>query len=259
MRSTLYLVLVFVVAGCSKSEPIPTRKQAPAGSAASSPSTAVAPGDDDVAPRSSPPSRELMKDHFTTVIIIRDALIVGNLKLAKWNASFLAKHESDSALASWIMHVDQLRALATKVADAPSLEVATTASAELAVECGRCHAANAVTPVFPTVDRRVPASGFRPHMQRHQWAAEQMWDGLIGPSETRWNDGVAELAETPLGQDSIFTSASATPEITKLATDVHALGAEGRKATSWNERAAIYGRLLTSCAACHAAIPPATR
>jgi hypothetical protein len=255
MRSTPYLVLVFVAAGCSKSEPTSATTQTPTGPAMSSPSTAAAPTEATVPAHSSRPSRELMKDHFTAVVVIRDALIVGNLELAKWNASFLAKHEPDPAVASWSMYVDQLRERAVKVADAPTLAAATAASTELAVECGCCHAANAVTPVFPTVDRRVAASGARPHMQRHQWAAEQMWDGLIGPSEARWNDGVAELAETPLGQDEIFTNASATPEIAKLATDVHALGAEGRKATSWNERAAIYGRLLTSCAACHSAIP----
>ena len=38
-----------------------------------------------------------------------------------------------------------------------------------------------------------------------------------------------------------------------------ALGADGRKATAWTERAAIYGQLLMRCAACHAAIPPTGR
>ncbi len=255
MRSMPCLVLV-LVAGCGKSEPTPASKQ-PTAPATAVPSPANAAETTETPPHSSPPSRERMKDHFTAVVVIRDALIVGNLELAKWNASFLAKREPDPAVASWSMYVEHLRDHAAKVADAPTLAAATAASTELALECGRCHAANAVTPVFPTVDRRVAASGTRPHMQRHQWAAEQMWDGLIGPSEARWNDGVAELAETPLGQDEIFTNASATPAIAKLATDVHSLGAEGRKTTTWNERAAIYGRLLTSCAACHSAIPRA--
>jgi hypothetical protein len=93
-------------------------------------------------------------------------------------------------------------------------------------------------------------------MLRHQWAAEQMWDGLIGPSEARWNDGIAELAEAPLVQDEILANATPTPAIAELAADVHALGDEGRKATTWEQRAAIYGRLLGTCAACHAAIRP---
>jgi hypothetical protein len=246
MRSRPFLVLAFfVAAGCGQSEPTSASAATPSPEKTSP-------------PRSSRPSRELMKDHFTAVGLVRDALIVGNLELAKWNASFLAKREPDPAIASWSLYVDHLREQAAKVAEAPTLIAAAAASTELALECGRCHAANSVTPAFASVDRRIPASGTRPHMLRHEWAAEQMWDGLIGPSEARWNAGTSELAEAPLGQDEIFANATATPAIARIATDVHALGAEGRKATTWTERAAIYGRLLASCAACHSAIPSAS-
>ena len=256
MRPTPHLILALVcAAGCSKSEPTSASKETSPPTTTtptpSSPPATTAP------PRSSRPSRELMKDHFTAVVLVRDALIVGNVELAKWNASFLAQREPDPAVASWSMYVDHLREQAAKVADASTLAAVATASTELALECGRCHAANGITPAFPTVDRRVAASGTRPHMQRHQWAAEQMWDGLIGPSEARWNDGVAELAEAPLGQDELFSNATPTPAIVKVATDVHALGEEGRKATTWDARAAIFGRMLSSCATCHSAIPRA--
>ena len=257
MRSTpaLVLALVLLAVGCRKSEPTSTSTQT------STKPTEQEPPASQTAPtttqlRSARPSRELMKDHFTAVVLVRDALIVGNLELAKWNASFLATRERDPAVASWSVYVDHLREQAAKVNDAPSLAAAAAASTELALECGRCHAANGVTPVFPTVDRRVAASGPRPHMLRHQWAAEQMWDALIGPSEQRWYAGVTELAEAPLGQDEIFANASAIPAIAKLATDVHALGDEGRKATTWSERANVYGRLIATCASCHSAIPP---
>lgn len=257
MRSTPSLVLALVLAaGCGKGEPTPEPKP----TSVVPPTTAPPPSPPPEAPsppRSARPSRELMKDHFTAVVVVRDALIVGNFELAKWNASFLAQKEPDPAVASWSMYVDHLRAKAAKVADAPTLEAAAVASTELALECGRCHAANAVTPVFPTLDRRVAASGTRPHMLRHQWAAEQMWNGLIGPSEEQWNDGVGELAEAPLGQDELFSNATPTPAIVKVATDVHALGEEGRKATTWDARAAIFGRMLSSCATCHSAIPRA--
>jgi len=253
MRSMPALVLVLLAVGCRKSEPTQTSTQTSTKPTEPEPPATPAP----VTPlRSARPSRELMKDHFTAVVLVRDALIVGNLELAKWNASFLATRERDPAVASWSVYVDHLREQAAKVNDAPSLAAAAAASTELALECGRCHAANGVTPVFPTVDRRVAASGPRPHMLRHQWAAEQMWDALIGPSEQRWYAGVTELAEAPLGQDEIFANASAVPAIAKLAADVHALGDEGRKATTWSDRADVYGRLLATCASCHSAIPP---
>lgn len=247
MRSFPLLVLALVgLAACDKKEP-----------AASSPATTTpsATVERTAPPRSAPPSRELMRDHFTAVVLVRDALIAGNLELVRWNATFLAEREPDPSVASWSQYVAQLRERAAKVAGATTLPSAAMASTELALECGRCHAANAATPVFPALDRRVDASGTRPHMLRHQWAAEQMWNGLIGPSEERWNAGVAELAEAPLAPEEIAANATVLPAIAELGEDVHALGAQGSKATTWNERAEIYGRLLATCASCHSGSP----
>jgi len=255
MRVTFYVVLAIALAlaGCRKTEP-PTR-QTSSDAPATAPASPQPPVESRSGPRSAPPSRELMQDHFTAVVHVRDALIVGNLELAKWNASFLAQREPDPAVASWSAYVDRLRENAAKVAETATLEAAALASTELVLECGRCHAANGVTPRFPATDERVAASGTRPHMLRHQWAVQQMWDGLIGPSEERWKAGVGELAEAPLGQDEVFSNATAAASIVKRAEDVHALGAEGGKVTSWPDRAAVYGRLLATCAGCHAAIP----
>lgn len=195
---------------------------------------------------------EAMRDHFTSGVLIRDALIAGDLALAKWNATWLAEHEPDPGIESWSPLMTDLRARARKIVEAPDLATAAAATAGLALECGRCHKANGASPRFVESDPRVAASGPRPHMLEHQWAAERMWEGLIGANETTWNTGVAGLAVAPLGQDEIFANATATQRIAALAAEVHSLGADGGKVQTWSERATVYGHLLATCATCHA-------
>jgi cytochrome c553 len=193
-----------------------------------------------------------MREHFTSGVLIRDALIAGDLALARWNATWLAEREPEPDVASWSPSMTDLRARARQVAEAQDLPAAAAATAELAAECGRCHATNGVSPRFAERDPRVPASGRRPHMLEHQFAAEQMWGGLIGANEAAWKKGAEGLAVAPLGQEEILENASATQRITALAGDVHALGAEGANASTWPQRATVYGRLLATCATCHA-------
>ena len=244
---SLFITGLAVPLGCHKKEPT-----------SSNPPVSIIPTTSTAAPRqSSPPTREAMQDHFKAVVLVRDALIAGNVDLTKWNASWIAERQPSPAIQSWSLYVDHLRERALAIVAGKTLDDVAHATASLGVECGNCHAANRVSLTIPRVDQRESASGTRPHMLRHQWAAEQMWIGLVTPSEATWNAGVAELAEAPLGQENILPNASVTPAIVQLAADVHAIGGEGARATTWEERAALYGRLVTTCASCHSVLPRA--
>lgn len=246
MRASPFCVVAVLTlaVGCQKKEERPPS----ATSSPAAPAIEAPPPEPAQTVRRTP---ENMRDHFTSGVLVRDALIAGDLALAQWNATWLAEREPEPAIAEWGPSVTELRARARAVAAAPDLERAAAAAADLALECGRCHQANGVSPRFVVADVRVPASGPGPHMLEHQWAAERLWEGLIGANAETWTRGVAELAGAPLGQDEIFPNASATQRITKLAADVHALGAEGGKAQTWPARATVYGRLLATCATCH--------
>jgi len=201
-----------------------------------------------------------MQAHFDAIVAIRDRLIAGDLDSARMHARWILENESEPGIASWQAYVAEIQEWASGVVNASGIEPAAAAGAELARACGHCHAGNAVPPDLGAAEPPpAGASGRVPHMQRHQWAAERMWEGLIGPSEARWNAGVAELAEAPLASDEILAHESAGPRITELAAQVHALGeqARGIPATAWDTRSALYGRFLSTCAACHQAIPSA--
>lgn len=86
-------------------------------------------------------------------------------------------------------------------------------------------------------------------MQRHQWAADRLWEGLIGPSDAAWSRGIRMLAEAPLhGTEPSWDTASDGDE---LARRVHELGSEAASALLPHARATVYGEMLGLCADCH--------
>ena len=83
-------------------------------------------------------------------------------------------------------------------------------------------------------------------MVRHLWAADRMWEGLVGPSDDAWLAGSSALA----GSLSLPSGNVRGPE--ELLRQVGALAGEAETATGQEARAEIYGRLLGTCSQCHA-------
>jgi len=70
------------------------------------------------------------------------------------------------------------------------------------------------------------------HIRRHRWAADRVWDGVVGSSELQWRAGL-----------EMFTRDIAGYRVHEVAT--RAL------ASAPDERAEMYRELLVSCMACH--------
>lgn len=83
-------------------------------------------------------------------------------------------------------------------------------------------------------------------MARHQWAADRLWEGIVGPSDSHWRSGLYVLANTHLTSIEVDRPALAN-RMRTLALDAYNVPAK-----SLAERAATYGELLVTCAQCHA-------
>ncbi|MGE3888978.1 MAG: hypothetical protein AB7H81_21315 [Vicinamibacterales bacterium] len=199
-----------------------------------------------------------MQAHFDAIVAVRDALIGGDLAEARSRAQWIVDNDAEPGIASWREYADEIQRWAADVVKASAIEPAAAAGAELARTCGRCHSGHAVPPDLGASALTPPVAGTDPvaHMRQHQWAAERMWEGLIGPSESRWNAGTAELARAPLTSKEVLSEPSAVKQVDDLTARVRALAAEARDipATAWDTRSAIYGRFLSTCAACHQTI-----
>ncbi len=96
-------------------------------------------------------------------------------------------------------------------------------------------------------------SGNPPHMQRHQWAIDMMWQGLITPSDEAWVKGAEVMAEAPLSPAEISLKQTVTKAIAKLADDAHAAAGAARTVAK-EGRGQAFGELLLSCSTCHRAL-----
>ena len=100
---------------------------------------------------------------------------------------------------AWAPYVNSMRMQARVAVSATDLDTVAGAVSEMARSCGDCHQASGFAVAFG-FDQRPPADvqNVTTQMQRHLWAADRMWDGLIGPSDKAWEWGTEMLSEVTL-------------------------------------------------------------
>ena len=85
-------------------------------------------------------------------------------------------------------------------------------------------------------------------MRRHEWAAERLWQALLLQDDDTWIRGAAAFADDPLHGEAVPAG------VAPLAKKVHELGAKAAETTDWDERGALYGEVLATCADCHSKV-----
>lgn len=201
----------------------------------------------------------LMSDHFRFTAWARDATSIGDMAAAREALLNLANYAYDDVVpGAWLPRVRALQEDARGVAGAASLETLANGVAGLARECGDCHAA---TGGGPAVSRPAPDSqhgardSFPDRMFRHRQAIEQLWTGLITPSNAVWEQGAFELSRVSAELD---VQGELPAEFADAFQRLTSLGARARLARTAPEREQSYGLVLGACADCHRRPWPAT-
>ncbi|HET9626701.1 MAG TPA: hypothetical protein VFP84_35305 [Kofleriaceae bacterium] len=196
-------------------------------------------------------ARYHMRAHFHDLRMIEQLLVAGKLDEGRALAYLLTTAPDDPGLAPWADHARDVREVATSLSQAPGLDEALRREAKVAVECAGCHAAAQARILFAPA-RAVPPAGATPalRMARHVWAADRLWEGLVGPDEERWRAGLGVLADSPLP----FTPRSDAPMLAAALQRAAQAQLAARATTSLDERGAAYGEVLVLCAACHATL-----
>jgi len=197
--------------------------------------------------------RERMHARFSATRRLERAIVFGNLEAVHSEAGVVAKLDEPDLLAAWQPYLEQIRASARQIEQASDLITAAKTSGLLGRRCAQCHEATGAK-IAPIADPRPPAGAKLPsHMAGHQWATTQLWDGLIGPSSERWLEGARTLARAPL---TIVAEGDLPPDLA-VGNDVariRLLATRAQAAKTQDDRAALYGDLLATCARCHAKI-----
>ena len=216
------------------------------------PATPAPEPDPTPAPEPDPtPARQLMDEHFTKATEARDAVIAGDIERAKSLMGWFADHDPSQALEPALApHLERMRASARTFTETHSLTDAGRAMATMLTHCGACHVAADARPDLDSTS--LPeGDGARPHMRRHAWAADRMWEGLVRDDADLFRRGTAALEGAPLGTEGIAAEEANAEQAGALAEHVHALATEAAAALDPPARAQIYGRYLAACAGCH--------
>lgn len=194
-----------------------------------------------------------MHDNLTRIGTIKSAIVAGKLEDVREPATWLADHETVAGLpADFGPYVAQIKTSARHVIEAQDLVSAAESVSKMARTCGKCHSANNVGLEFGyDQEPRMDVEDVVTHMQRHQWAADRLWEGLIGPSDTAWNRGADMLIDAPLHSSDVTTTADHDAEIEKIARRIHALGGIATETKTADARSELYGEVLGLCASCH--------
>ncbi|HEV7556085.1 MAG TPA: hypothetical protein VGO00_11545 [Kofleriaceae bacterium] len=190
-----------------------------------------------------------MHENFGLVRAIERLLLRGKLDEARNFARAIAISPDEVGLTAWATHAARVRDRAAELANATSLDDAIRREAQLASECASCHVDTGVMPDFSSPPPVPPDRPFlEVRMARHRWAADRLWEGMVGMADDSWRAGLDVLAATPLPAAELGENRQA------LATKLQRQATNARVARSADrlaDRATAYGEMLATCAACH--------
>jgi cytochrome c553 len=178
-------------------------------------------------------------------------LIAGQLDEAKARAAPLAQPAPDPGMARWQHDVDAVSEAARALVTAPSIDEAWRRGAQVAEACAWCHLRTQTLPVF-AVPAALPPDDPTPaaRMKRHQWAADRLWEGMVGPSDPRWRSGLEVLAKTPLPFTPFTDAPLAASQLQVFAQQAIA----SLPSDTLEDRTRRYSAMLVMCSACHGAL-----
>lgn len=197
------------------------------------------------------PQRSRMQAHFHELHEIETAILRGDLDAARVRAATVRLDVVDGESPAWKPHLDRLRAAATAVSRAESLDDACRLQARLLGECAGCHEASQAKLSFAAPEAPPDDASVTGRMARHRWAADRAWEGLVGLSARTWSAGLRVMAAAPMPGNDMSADPAQWERLTRYG---QALQRSARRATSARTvaaRTAAYGDLLTVCNGCH--------
>jgi cytochrome c553 len=186
-----------------------------------------------------------MHQNFDLVRAIERLLIRGKLADARQFATSISWAPDEPAHGPWATHAVTVRERAGAVARAKTVDDAIAKTAKLGAACGNCHGDLGVSTSFEQLPK-LPADKptVEARMQRHRWAADRLWEGVIGNANKSWRAGLDLLAAAPLDQPANRAA---------FARDLQRIAKQARQPSSGPlvDRATTYGEILVVCARCH--------
>lgn len=190
-----------------------------------------------------------MRAHFSQVMVMHDAVARGDLKAARSEAAILAERSPTVPMpVGAAAFQGTLTQTAREAATAPTLESAAQSVAAMLGTCGQCHEAMRVRAMIPS-GKDIKVGGLVGHMLLHQHGTDALIEGLVGPSESQWGEGVRTFASPKLSDEAV--PGRLARQMRDSETALAVLAGRAAQAHRTRDRAEIYGRILATCGDCH--------
>lgn len=194
-----------------------------------------------------------MEAHYGASILAHDALQQGDLEAFRSQLALARDQELPaSSPPEWRALHQQLKEAASRGATVSDLDAAAGALGSLVLACGTCHEALDMGPVYPAPAPDDGNDDLETAMLDHKWATERLWEGVTGPWDVAWQRGSAALAVIQVFGDRGAETLS--DDLRRREQELREIGEQAMTTTALDERAALYGRLLSTCGDCHRAI-----
>ncbi len=188
-----------------------------------------------------------MHQNFDLLRAIERLLIKGKLEEARTFAAAIASAPDEPAHGPWATYQVTIRDRAAAVAKATDVPDALRKTALIGAACGNCHDDQVVKLALDSVPVLPPdAPSLDARMARHRWAADRLWEGVVGNSDQAWRAGLDVLAAKPFEEPA--NRAGIARQLQRQA-DAARRPAPGKLI----DRATSYGEILATCASCHTA------
>jgi cytochrome c553 len=193
-----------------------------------------------------------MHRHFSAIRAIHRALLLNDLQGARRRARSLELVGADGEFAAWEHRVARIRSTARRLASGTSAREARSLVTALATQCADCHADTADVSRFVWAAEPSDDGSASARMERHEWAADMVWMGLVAPSSERWRDGLDVLSAPPLLPEAMSDDREHYAAIEDLSRRLAAKAARARMLQDAPARAAAFADMMGVCAGCHA-------
>lgn len=193
-----------------------------------------------------------MHMHFADINAIQQALISGNMIATRETAKKIRAGFRGPQPQGWGPFIERSVASAEMLEVTDDLNMAARIAGTMAGTCGDCHRAHEIEVVeHDAVAPPREEDKFSDFMTQHRWAADRMWEGLIGPSDEAWQAGAKVLAQAELTAEDVKERLVLTPEIETLLAQIRSDAAAASTTSGAKERQELYGSFLAGCAGCH--------
>ncbi|MEL6759227.1 MAG: hypothetical protein AAFP04_02385 [Myxococcota bacterium] len=194
------------------------------------------------------PRKLEMHQRFVALGAIQDAIVDGDLAMAKTYAVAIQAGDFSRAPFQWLPHIDDFKTGAIDVEGSGSLGQAAQGAVNMATACGECHRSNDAGVTF--ADGGDPPED-QPMLQ-HAWAVDRMWEGLVAPSDNLWLVGAKSLTGADLETRGLKDETSRSV-VKRLASEVRSQGRRASRQVG-DARAETMARILETCAQCHSLV-----